>query len=387
LKSRAAAAVAGVALLLWFVPSASAQRVQGTALAVEAASPARYVYGSDGRTHVDYDLIITNAFTAPVTLDSLRVRGGGKTLLTLKGSALAAHTFQIQGTEPTALIPISSTVKTLVDVTLPRSAGRTVPRRLSNGIGYTLPADAPEGAAIGSRIVRAPLLRVERRAPVPIASPLRGSGWFAANGCCADPTSSHRAVLLPANGTYVTQEIFAIDWIRVRNGVFFNGDGTRLGDWPDYGIPVRAVAEGVVVTAANDRPDIPPLTTTNPFIRKPADFAGNNVVERIGRRRYAIYAHMQTGSVLVRRGQRLRTGQRIGLLGNSGNTTAPHLHFGIYDGPGPLTSNSVPFRLRQFRLQGTAPQGAQQQAVTLTGKPRTVRRAEPLINDVTKFSR
>lgn len=392
MKSRAAAAVAGLALLFCFVSSASAQGVQPTALAVEAASPARYVYGSDGRTHLDYDLIITNAFTAPVTLDSLRVRGGGKTLLTLKGKALAAHTFQTLGSEPTALIPISSTVKTLVDVALPRSAGRTVPRRLSNRIRYTLPADAPLGAVIGSRIVRAPVLRVERRTPVPIASPLRGSGWFTANGCCADPTSPHRTVLLPANGTYVTPEIFAIDWIRVRKHrtriQFFNGDGTRLGDWPGtYGAPVRAVADGVVVTAANDYPDIPPLMTSNPALRKPADFAGNHVVQRIGRRRYAIYAHMKTGSVRVRRGQRLRTGQRIGRIGNSGNTTAPHLHFGIYDGPNPTTSNSVPFRLRQFRLQGTAPQGLAQQTVSLTGKPRTVRRAEPLINSLTAFSR
>jgi murein DD-endopeptidase MepM/ murein hydrolase activator NlpD len=194
-------------------------------------------------------------------------------------------------------------------------------------------------------------------------------------------------VLLPANGTYFTPEIFAIDWIRVRNGLFFNGDGTRLGDWPGYGAPVRAAADGVVVTAANDRPDIPPLMTSNPALRKPADLAGNYVVQRIGRRRYAVYAHLQTGSVRVRRGQRLRTGQRIGRLGNSGATTGPHLHFGIYDGPGPLTSNSVAFQFRQFRFQGNAGPGATPNAVTLTGKPRRVRRAEPLINSVTAFPR
>jgi hypothetical protein len=64
--------------------------------------------------------------------------------------------------------------------------------------------------------------------------------------------------------------------------------------------------------------------------------------------------------------------------------------FGIYDGPGPLTpltSNSVPFQFRQFRFQGNADQGATPNAVTLTGKPRRVRRADPLINSVTAFSR
>jgi hypothetical protein len=99
---------------------------------------------------------------------------------------------------------------------------------------------------------------------------------------------------------------------------------------------------------------------------------------RVGRR---------AGAQPVGAAPRPRTGQRIGLLGNSGNTTAPHLHFGIYDGPGPLISNSVPFKFNQFRFQGNAGQGATENAVALTGKPRRVRQAEPLLNSVTAFSR
>ncbi len=63
-----------------------------TALQVTAAGPPRFVYGSDGRTHVDYDLLITNVFTAGATLRSLTVTSGGPKLLRLADGALAEHT-------------------------------------------------------------------------------------------------------------------------------------------------------------------------------------------------------------------------------------------------------------------------------------------------------
>jgi len=122
----------------------------------------------------------------------------------------------------------------------------------------------------------------------------------------------------------------------------------------------------------------------NPTVQTPADFAGDNVVVRIAPHRYAIYAHLQPGSVRVKVGQRLKTGQQIGLLGNSGNTTAPHLHFGVYDGPDPLTSNSVPFGIKRYRFQGNAGGNTPGQ-ITVTGKPRPKRRSEPLIGSVSKF--
>jgi hypothetical protein len=384
LRSVAATGLAAFGLLFCLVPSAFAAP-GATAIAVQAAGPSRAVYGSDGREHIDYDLVTTNVFTAPVTLESLRVRGDGKTLLTPTGNALAAQTFQNFGSTPTAVIPIASAVVSFIDVALPRSAGRAPPKRLTNRLGYSLPSTAPAGAAIGSKLVRLSLPTDPIR-PLVIRSPLRGSGWLAANGCCADPTSSHRNLLLPGNGAYFTAEIFAIDWIRMVNGFYFNGDGSQVTDWPDYGTPVHAVADGTVVTAVNDRPQVPPFATleNNPTLHTPADFAGNTVFLRIAPHRYAIYAHMQPGSVRVKVGQHLKTGQRIGLLGNSGNTNGPRLHFGIYDGPDPLASNSVPFEIRRYRFEGNAGGNTPGQ-ITLTGKPRRERRSEPLINSVSTF--
>jgi len=44
----------------------------------------------------------------------------------------------------------------------------------------------------------------------------------------------------------------------------------------------------------------------------------------------------------------------LGLLGNSGNTDAPHLHFHVMDGPAPLASNGLPYEFTSFEGQGVA---------------------------------
>jgi murein DD-endopeptidase MepM/ murein hydrolase activator NlpD len=110
--------------------------------------------------------------------------------------------------------------------------------------------------------------------------------------------------------------------------------------------------------------------------------SGNSVIEKIAPGEYATYAHMQTGSLRVQVGQRIRTGQVIGLLGNSGNTTGPHLHFGIVDGPS-FYSNSLPFALSSFIVQGRiAGAGPTPGTVRFIGQPRRATRAEPLVNTV-----
>jgi hypothetical protein len=108
--------------------------------------------------------------------------------------------------------------------------------------------------------MRRPVLRIDRRAPIVTSAPLRGSGWLNANGCCRDSTSPHRETRLSSsNGAYVTPEIVAVDWIRVGNGAPYTGDGKQNSDWPDFGAPVYAVANGTVVSTVNNKPDIPPF--------------------------------------------------------------------------------------------------------------------------------
>jgi murein DD-endopeptidase MepM/ murein hydrolase activator NlpD len=379
-------AIVVVVIFVWSFGGALSDARTSSALRVEVSGAPQRVQGSDGREHLEYDLVITNAFTAEATLRSLQVRGDRRRVLSLSGAALEAATLRVGTSAPTrGRIEAGSTVVIQVDVVLPRSAGRRVPRLLTNRITYAIPANAPVRAVIGTTTVQVPAVRVDRRAPVVIASPLRGSGWLNANGCCGDPTAPHRnTVLATSDGRYITPEIFAIDWIRVVNGRLYTGDGTRNTDWPTYGAPLYAVANGTVVSAVDGRPDIPP-SSPNLDLQTPRDFGGNSVLLRIGPGRYACYAHIKTGSVRVRRGQRVRVGQPIGLVGNSGNTTGPHLHFGIQRRPDCL-SQSEPFEIDRYTLEGTVGPQPTPTHIRIVGPRRHERRSHPLITSVITLS-
>ncbi len=382
--------VVGCLTLAFASAGASAQDDDGrpekplTTLEVRGIAPPRVVMGTDGRRHVEYDLAITNVFTADVSLTSLEVRDvSGGLLLRLEGDALAAVTTEFLGVTPTATLEPSQTVQTVVDVVLPRGAG--VPARLTHLLDYEFPPDALFYQLIGSRQVDGPVLRVERRKPIVVSPPLRGPGWIATNACC-EP-SSHRSFVLAANGSFVTPEVFAIDFIREVGGRVGEGDGSQNSQWFGHGQPVVAAAGGRVVRVRNDIPEVPPGTGTrdNPTLRTVNDFGGNGVVIRIRAGVYALYGHMVPGSVRVNEGDQVETGERLGLLGNTGNTSAPHLHFGLIDGRGLLSSDSLPFVIDRFTYGGQAELTANFPEVNITGTPRPVRKAHPLTNSIANF--
>jgi hypothetical protein len=376
-------ALGAVPVLLLVLGTMPAAAKTTTALHVAASNPPEAVFGSDGREHVEYDLVLTNAFSGDATLGVVSVRADGKPALTLAGDGLAAATHKLFTSDPTATIAPGSTAFTQVDLVQPRSAGRTAPKRITNRVAYALPADAPSRTVIGSTVSSSPVLRTDPRPPVVISAPLSGAGWVNVNGCCNDPTSPHRETLLASDGDWATPELFAIDWVREVGGRIYNGDGSQNTDWVGFGEPIHAVADGTAVVAVDGKPDIPPMTK-NPGLRTPEDYAGNNVVIAIGHGRYAVFDHLVRGSVRVRRGQRVRAGQVIGKLGNSGNTDGPHLHFGIETRPDAL-SQGLPFEIDDFVLEHTVSAASPGQ-VTLTGTPTRLRRAHPLIRSVATFT-
>jgi murein DD-endopeptidase MepM/ murein hydrolase activator NlpD len=76
----------------------------------------------------------------------------------------------------------------------------------------------------------------------------------------------------------------------------------------------------------------------------------NTAVVDHGKSEFALYAHLQPGSVRVRVGDHVKAGDVIGKLGSSGNSTEPHLHFQITDKPD-IGGAGVPMNFSNITIQ------------------------------------
>ena len=195
------------------------------------------------------------------------------------------------------------------------------------------------------------------------------------------------------NGTLDPSEQFAIDWIKVDSqGKAFRGDGKTSEQWLCYGVEVLAVAPGTVVETMRDLPDEPPgIAPTN--LKVPDEIAGNHVILDLGGGRFDVCSS-SPHSVTVHVGDRVQAGDKLGLLGNSGNSTGPHLHFQISDRPSTLDTTSLPFLFESMLLQSrTSVNTDEIESYSIKGtalpmdskvaKPLT--RAMPLSRDVINF--
>jgi Peptidase family M23 len=373
-----AAAIAGSACRA-AEPAGTGAAEPSTAIVVSPFHRAHFVRCDDGKDHVEYDLLVTNVFDGPVTLTAIDVTDtAGKVLMHIDGDVLAQATQALFGQEPAKIIPASGSVAVEVDLILPPG---NIPPLVSHRIAYEFPPDDPSGTVIGSRDVTGPEVMVDTHEAIVIAPPLSGAGWASVNGCCVP--NVHRNVRIAAGTRIATPETFAIDWIQVRGDKFFEGDGKANDQYPYFGAEVRSVADGEVIAVHDGMEESKPIEEGKPFLRPPTvvkseDYGGNYVLLRIGPDVYAFYAHLKTGSIGVRSGDRVKTGAVIGKLGNTGNSTDPHLHFGLLDRPDFLTGDSLPFVFNSYELNGVVISLAANE-LKIMPKSRPVQSAYPLV--------
>lgn len=125
-------------------------------------------------------------------------------------------------------------------------------------------------------------------------------------------------------------------------------------DYVGFGAPIRAPGDGQVLRACGDVADNPPwrvLFTEDQFATEPWLVLGNYVVIDHGHDEYSMLAHCRQGSVTVRPGDRVRQGDVIGALGNSGWTYVPHLHYQVIDNADYLQAEGLPVRFGAFTLR------------------------------------
>lgn len=298
----------------------------------------------DGHRVLVYELHVTNFDARPLILQSVDVFGEPGLLADLHGSGLREAFEPIGGAkEDTLRLATGQRGVVYIWLTLPGEGAP--PPRLRNRLTFAV-ADA---SAPGVTSVIDSLFTPVSRQPAPALSPpFRGGDWFAAEG----PTnmSSHRRTLTALDGRAWISQRFAVDWNKIgSNGNTWHDDRSKNENYWGYGEPVLAMASGSVVAAVdsianNERGHTPPISVAN--------IAGNYAIVQIAPSQYVLYAHMQRGSVKVHVGQRLKRGDVIGLLGNSGQATAPHLHIQVMDAPSPLAAEGIPWLLEDFTYMG-----------------------------------
>jgi hypothetical protein len=139
---------------------------------------------------------------------------------------------------------------------------------------------------------------------------------------------------------------FAQDLLVLKDDETHSGDGSKLTDYYAYGQEVLAPGAGTIVWACDSLPDQPIGT------RNPAQPIGNGVIIDHGDGEFSVLAHMQPGSLRVRVGDTVDANTVLGLVGNSGNTTEPHIHYHLMDGPDMATADGLPVRFKEVVVDG-----------------------------------
>jgi murein DD-endopeptidase MepM/ murein hydrolase activator NlpD len=134
----------------------------------------------------------------------------------------------------------------------------------------------------------------------------------------------------------------------------FAGDPKDNFSYFNYRDTLYSVADGTVVRVKDGRPENHGDARDVTF-SSIDEYAGNYLVLDLGQNRYAIYGHCVPNSFFVQVNQTVKEGDPIALLGNSGNSTAPHLHFQICDGPDLFESVGLPFVLKKYFKTGVYP--------------------------------
>lgn len=307
---------------------------------------------ANGKTHLCYELRLTSFGQETLALAGIDVlpAEGEKSLGSFRGPSLKGVLQEIGKTE--AVKPwnhLSAGASAVVFLWVTIDPGDQIPASLRHRVTFE---KVEEGKGEAPGALTGPVVAVRKEPPMVIAPPLAGEGWLAANG--PGNLSGHRRALIPIGGHAAIAQRFAIDWVRVLpEGGTHKGDAKQNASYAAYGAEALAVADGTVVEVKDGIPENVPGPASRAVPITLETVAGNHIVLDFGGGRYALYAHFQPGSLRVKAGDHVKRGQVLGLVGNSGNSTEPHLHFHICDAPSPLGSEGLPFVFESFELLGS----------------------------------
>ena len=200
--------------------------------------------------------------------------------------------------------------------------------------------------------------------PITYRAPVNGRWFVVASG---DVSQHHR---------WVVSSEYALDITRMNADMrTYTGDGTHFSDYITFRQPIVAVADGVVVATRNDREENEatlrqPGEAFDAYMQRVVEtqqatimqggfdaVAGNYVLIRHASGEHSLYAHLHQGSVRVNVGDTVTAGAQIAEAGSSGNSTEPHLHFQLIDGPDLNAARGLPITFTGLRPEWVSIEG------------------------------
>jgi hypothetical protein len=367
-KGFAAALLAALVAASW-IPARAAEPSQLTPIQLRVLTPPDPVKGTDGNWHLVYEIQVGNGLDSQVDLKTLAVLDqDGRTIATLSTPQIVER-FGLGGRRgtPGNTLGNSQFAVLFMHVELPGTT--KPPTALRHRIEVTAPAfdrtatfdAAPTSVGTSPAVVLGP--------------PLRGKNYIAGDSCC--DTIRHVRALLSVDGAFHLSQRFAIDWEQLdESNRVFTGDAKVVTNYVIYGKPILASADATVTASVDQFQDQVPGALPAGMTLAEAD--GNHVVLDLGDGRYVLYAHMKPGSVAVKAGEKVRRGQVIGHVGNTGNSQAPHVHIQVMDGPSTFASNGLPYVYDRFALTGIDRAGTPDfDRAEATGVPATITPIQP----------
>ena len=330
------------------------------------------VMKADGKFYLAYELHLTNFGDAPqklVAIDVLDASPAARTIARFNESKLPdlllnkAGQKKIQKAGPVKGSPVLGPGSRMVAFLWVEFDDES---KVPAGLVHTLSFESGKQITI-------PSIPVKKSAWPVLAKPFSGKGWLAGSG--PSNKSAHRRALLVIGGHPYIGQRTAIDWVKIgENGMTFSGDPKKNENYFCYNQDVLAAADGTVVKVLDGVPENTPATGNSRAVTlNLVNMGGNQVAIDLGGNRYALYAHLIPGSIRVKEGDTVKAGHVIAKLGNSGNSTEPHLHFQVSDRPDFLASEGIPYGFAQARVRKVKieenPQG---KAEILPGEPQKI---------------
>ncbi len=305
------------------------------------------------RMHLVYELHVTNFQASDLTLTMVEILNGASPIASYRDEELMNLRFRPGTPQPDKCV-IRGGMRAVLFLWLTVDSV-TVPHTLRHR--FTFETSNPSGGG-EERIVEGCPIDVQKASPVVIPPPFRSGTWAASNG--PSNTSIHRRALVGLDAKMRIAQRFAFDWFKLGDkgkgeddAKLVHDDATKNENWYGYGTEALAVADAVVSAVKDGIPENVPLSKTRAVPITAETTAGNYVVLNLGHGRFALYAHLQPHKIRVKVGDKVRRGQVLGLLGNSGNSDSPHLHFHIVDGDSPLGAEGLPFVFESYEVLGT----------------------------------